>query len=1369
MAEKKNREAAAHPGPHVRHNVIPKGMTVTKAAELLGVGRPALSNFLNGKAALSPEMALRLERAFGADGNALLDMQAQISRPKQAARRAVVTGAHAPTLVQIEAKDIARWAGEKDARDELAALLRRLVHSTGRDVTHVDFPAFGNAERHGWDGEVEAGTPTPWIPDGKSRWEFGCAARPKSKADSDYAKRTKAVPAAERRETVFVFATPRNWPGKKVWEEERAGLDEWKDVRALDASDLEQWIEQSPSTQIWFAERIGQRTSGYRSLEKCWSDWADACDPLLSEKLFAPAVAEAKEKFAQWLDRPPERPFIVAADSRGEGLAFLHCLVGEADPGGEPAKAGAVVFDTAEAVKRFDAAGGTEQLAVFPGPEAQGAIGGLRKRCHCAVVRPHNDVHAEADVRLGLLGWEDFSAALDAMKLSGGEIDRLARESARSPTILRRRLSANPADRAPAWAEDRETARKLLPAAFAGAWHNASAADREVVRRLAGADDDTEVETGVAELCALEDPPVWSAGEYRGAVSRIDALLGVAPFVAEADLKDFLLVAEYVLSERDPAIDLPEDEQWLANLHGKVRNHSDALRRGVRETLILLAVFGNGLFQERLGLDAEARVAGLVRKLLTPLDPEKLLSQNDNLPDYGEAAPAEFLSLIEADLRKDDPAAQALLRPAGGFLSGGPLCTDLLWALEGVAWDPQYFPRVVEILAQLCRRTQNESEDNWENKPEATLYSLFRAWMPNTADSLEGRIRTFEKLCRDYPELGWPICIRHMELGLDTAFPGYAWRWRKDASPNDRRITNEEFFSFVRKAVDLALTWPNHSEKTLSDLFERMEGLADENQIRIFELIERWIDTEPTENEKESLRKTIRRCAYLRHLRKEKPVFPERDRKILEKLVSQDLVLRHVWLFASHWTDLPPEDGNEEAFDRERNEARLRELQRSAVQEIWDSHGSAGIDRLLQEGGLGYLVGEQMARILKGFRERELEFAHFCVRAASSGSECPFRSCLSAFIWNADPGFVAALAEDTGRTEDSKDLLTLFLALPIRKATWRMLDGYPDSLKTEYWRAVRPVSFGDGRDGELNEAIDRLLEAGRPGVAFRSARLRWEGVETSRIRKILNALIKAEPDDNLGEGHFGYDLSEGFANLDRRPGVSSEEKVRLEYAYLPVLVQNEYGVPNLEREICKSPEMYADAICYLYKRADGNEDREEPNIFGPAGSKETTKNLYEMLRFFSRLPGTAEDGAVDTKALSEWIERVRDLCGRRGRADVGDGQIGEFLARAGGKEGETWPSRPVCEVLERMASEDIGHGFRIGARNRRGVHSRALGEGGGQERDLAARYRRWAGALRHEFPYVGGVLDEIAASYDGQAGWQDNRAEIWRRLPDMLA
>ena len=57
-----------HMGSFIRTEILePLGLTVSQAAKILGVGRPALSNLLNGKASLSPEMALRIEKAFGPD------------------------------------------------------------------------------------------------------------------------------------------------------------------------------------------------------------------------------------------------------------------------------------------------------------------------------------------------------------------------------------------------------------------------------------------------------------------------------------------------------------------------------------------------------------------------------------------------------------------------------------------------------------------------------------------------------------------------------------------------------------------------------------------------------------------------------------------------------------------------------------------------------------------------------------------------------------------------------------------------------------------------------------------------------------------------------------------------------------------------------------------------------------------------------------------------------------------------------------------------------------------------------------------------------------------------------------------------------
>jgi len=65
-----------HPGDFIRTElVLPAGLSVTDAAIGLQVSRPALSNLLNGKAALSAEMALRIEKAFGVKMDTLMRMQ----------------------------------------------------------------------------------------------------------------------------------------------------------------------------------------------------------------------------------------------------------------------------------------------------------------------------------------------------------------------------------------------------------------------------------------------------------------------------------------------------------------------------------------------------------------------------------------------------------------------------------------------------------------------------------------------------------------------------------------------------------------------------------------------------------------------------------------------------------------------------------------------------------------------------------------------------------------------------------------------------------------------------------------------------------------------------------------------------------------------------------------------------------------------------------------------------------------------------------------------------------------------------------------------------------------------------------------------
>ena len=72
-----------HPCEVLKEDVLAEaGLTVAHAAEILGVGRPALSAVLNCRASLSPEMALRFEKAFGTSMELMLKMQLQFDIAK---------------------------------------------------------------------------------------------------------------------------------------------------------------------------------------------------------------------------------------------------------------------------------------------------------------------------------------------------------------------------------------------------------------------------------------------------------------------------------------------------------------------------------------------------------------------------------------------------------------------------------------------------------------------------------------------------------------------------------------------------------------------------------------------------------------------------------------------------------------------------------------------------------------------------------------------------------------------------------------------------------------------------------------------------------------------------------------------------------------------------------------------------------------------------------------------------------------------------------------------------------------------------------------------------------------------------------------
>lgn len=1366
--------APTHPGEHVKAEILsPKGLSVVAAAKLVGVGRPALSNFLNANVAATADMATRIERAFGLPAQVLLDMQASYDA-WQAKAKGVPANAipYVVPFLAIKARDIEAWVERNTpARSRFAVLLRTLINSTGRQLTKIDFPGNDDAERPGWDGYIGASEPTPWIPLGESGWEFGTNVKIKEKADGDFAKSVKAATKAERDVTTFVFVTPRHWPTKTAWAKAQQAKGLWKDIRVLDSSDLEQWLEQSIAGQIWFADETGIPSGGVRSLAKCWDDWAMVTNPPLVSSLFTPAIDAAKRTMLSRLSQPPDEPIIIASDSAEEALAFLAQLFGPA--GGDELAARrerVLVFDKVGVLQKL-AQGRKDFIAVATSREVEREFGPIASSVHTIVVYPRNAANAEPHVILEPLNYEALRNSLGEMHFNREDADREGSQSGRSLTVLRRRLAKVPAIRTPKWAADHENATSLIPFLFAGAWNSANSTDQTALALFAQKDNYEVVEKDCQRLAALEDPPLWSAGYLRGVISKIDLLFAIAGAVTAPDLRHYFEMAELVLGEDDPSLDLPEDKRWAAAIYGKLREFSGALRQGISETLVLLAVHGNVLFRKRTGFDCVAAVNLLVRKLLTPVKTRVLEANDRDLMAYSEAAPEEFISILAEDLRSASPACYGLMRPAGtGIFGNGCARTGLLWALEGLAWNPATLPSVALILAQLAKI---EINDNWSNKPMSSLESIFRVWMPQTAADHDQRLQAMRLIADKFPIVAWKVCIGQFVDGHHLGHYSHKPKWRTDGHGFGQPFpTTGPVHAFMREVVEMALSWKgSYSAGMLCDLIGCLHNLPEEYQARVWQLVTSWAGLGASDSDKALVREKIRvtvmsRRGAMQSEPKEFAVLSAAAQSVYADLQPADLLSKHAWLFRESWVEESADELGDDNADFEKREERVTKMRTDALSEIYRARGLPGIFEFAELGQTAANIGWALAdKILT----RE-ELPPMLLAAL-----LPSPADISWARKNIVRGALGSIQDHEFRTEallKAKQMLTeetfvqLLLLSPFKRSTWHLVDGLQEENRSIYWLNVS-AEWLRSEDGESSEAVERLLAVKRPRAAFFCIHFKLKDVSAEILYRLLLDVGK-EGNDLPGQYRLEqYYIDQGFALIDKSTALTLDQKAGLEFAYIDSLARprsrhDKHGIPNLEKYVQANPDFFVRAIVWTYKRRDGGED--PPEWMSQSEQAEgLAQRGYALLDGLCEIPGRNDIGELEAPRLAAWIAAVRKASAELGRLETADTCIGKLLSNAPSGTNGVWPCEPVRQVIEELHSNSLISGVHNGLYNSRGATWR--GEGGAQERALADKYRTWANALQYSHSFVASeLLMGMVRTYEREAEMHDTEAGVRKRL-----
>ena len=332
--------------------------------------------------------------------------------------------------------------------------------------------------------------------------------------------------------------------------------------------------------------------------DDAWRRWADASEPSLPRELFAPSLPAAIRTLQDRLDGTHERPIRVSADSADEALAFLACVLdaSELRRWGDRA----VIVTIVDALRWLDKQA-PDALAIIASAAAARELGCLGQRHALLVLASSHAGPGEVQLAPQPLDRQSFARALAAIEITGERAERLARESARSPTILRRRLAKDPLITTPHWASDHptrrsEALRRLARTAPAIAWpcHDETTlgdlvervnalppADRDVVWRAIDAWADTADDAAKA---MLRDRIQSVALSWRSRFHKLDPSIATAARAAHARLQP----ADPVLRHRwlfaEAAIDVPADAVPDTD-ELDIRTRLEAIRRLRREAI----------------------------------------------------------------------------------------------------------------------------------------------------------------------------------------------------------------------------------------------------------------------------------------------------------------------------------------------------------------------------------------------------------------------------------------------------------------------------------------------------------------------------------------------------------------------------------------------------------------------------------------------------------------------------------------------------------------------------------------------------------------------------------------------------------------
>lgn len=1240
----------------------------------------------------------------------------------------------------INATDLIYNSDKREFQGLLPKIIRKLIRSTTKGISKIEFRSEEGIQVPGFDGIVEVTTGNEFVADGKSVWEISTQSSVTTKANLDYEKR-KGNPLGETPSDVtYMCVTSRRWSGKEKWVQEKKMDNFWKDVRAIDVDNLIDWLETSPADHIWISIILGKYSENAVDLGRYWNELSHATDPNLTPNLLLAGresiLLEFTEKIAQ------QSTIAIKTNTQQESIALIAALIQKTSEDDTLNKLSQTII-VRDKITWNRLVYSRNPLILVPTFDDLVAVSSAIQNGHIVILpKGKNDASIENEINVPELSVQKTSDILKSLGVPINDASSLAILAKRDFIAFRRAVSIIKEKWAPKGLST--DGHELVPLLLLGSWDESYQGDQEIVRKIAQ-EEYTEYLQSINQILNKPGTIVNRFGNFIQTSERSQILSQSLDIINKGKASIFRDLVAEVLGTADPKYDLPIEQQWMAVAHGAIPKYSGLLRQNITETLAILSV--NSETMPYIGtFSTNTFVSSALERVYKKIlgDGKCWASIWNILPLLAEADPDLFLKALDNELKINQEMIKSLFIDFSDPTFTTSPHVGLVWALETLSWNVDYLSYSTSLLVKLA---ELDPDGNTTTRPINSLESIYNIIFPQTDASIEQRFDIIDLMIESNPDIAWKLLIKispdKVSRFISTTKKP---KWRKWTQEEILGASSEDIRKGINSTIYRLLNLANN-EHRIAQLLNIISNIPESEYELVLDFLEK-IDKGSFENSViiwNKLREFISRHREFPDAKwslKEEKL--SRLEKIYYKFEPDELRLKYSWLFSETASLIDGvQRGRQEYFDL------LNELRVEGLSNIYKNEGFESILSLIDEVDSPRTIGFSLSQI--NLTEEELTTLLVDYLGSGSNQKLDF---INRYLYGVST--ISSKEELYSLFESSKKGLSqiqqghLLTILPLETDSWSYIQKQGLEIEREYWHRVNAFAIQDHL-----EAVKKLIEFDKPNTAIEllAFRLKPEFPFDSNIAlEALEKGLKIPIEYDMPLPSFSYHASSLFSRLENTSGIDLIRLAQLEWQYLPVISRHKESDTFLHHELTRNPQLFAEILTLVYKAKD--EERHELSDT----DEERAFRAHRLLSSWKSIPGSTTEG-VDENVLFEWIAKARHINETNKRVEIGDQEIGTMLSNSPPDNNGNWPHPSVCQVIEKLANENIEIGFEIGLFNNRGVISKGPLEGGEKENEIAEFYSKNAQFYRDKYPRTSATLRKISDQYREYAKQEDRELD----------